>query len=98
MRNFLIACGMVLAVMLVPAKPAAYAQGALDNSFMQRVVAAIQLQRNQAQDAAAAQQARAEAFEMQVDQAQARVKELEAKLAEVQSQLKAAPIPPEPPR
>jgi len=50
-----------------------------DPAFMQRAVTALQAQRNAALDGAAAQQARADGLQEELNKAQARIKELEAK-------------------
>jgi hypothetical protein len=72
---------LVLAAALMAGSPMA-AKAEDDDAFMQRVVGALQAQRNQAQDAAAAQQARAEQSEQRLAAALARIKELEAKPAQ----------------
>jgi hypothetical protein len=50
-----------------------------DPQFLQRAVPVLQAQRNQALDAAAAQQARADGLADDLAKAQARIKELEQK-------------------
>ncbi|MEI5710467.1 hypothetical protein WB401_46285, partial [Streptomyces brasiliscabiei] len=50
-----------------------------DPAFMQRAIAALQNQRNQALDAAAAAAAKAEGLSEDLVKAQARIKELEEK-------------------
>lgn len=67
---------MIAAVLL--ASPA-FAQQQPDPRFMQRAIAALQSQRNQALDAAAGAEARAAELADDLARAQARIKELEPK-------------------
>lgn len=60
----------------------AFAQDKPDAAFQARAIQALQAQRNQAMDAAAAQQARADGLQDELSKAQGRIKELEAKPAE----------------
>jgi hypothetical protein len=59
---------------------AALAQQQLtDPAFLQRALTAMQVQRNQAMDAAAGQQARADGLQEDLNKARAKIKELEPK-------------------
>lgn len=53
-----------------------------DAAFLQRAISAVQTQRNVAMDAAAVAEARVAAVTEELNKAQARVKELEAKIEE----------------
>ena len=67
---------ILIAALLSPS--AAAAQQA-DPAFLQRAVSVLQTQRNEASNAAAAQQARADGLADELAKAQARIKELEQK-------------------
>jgi hypothetical protein len=66
-------------IILLLASPAFAQQQPNDTAFQQRAIAALQAQRNQAMDNAAAQQARADGLAADLATAQARIKELEPK-------------------
>jgi hypothetical protein len=68
--------GVLIAALLLPS--AALAQQA-DPAFLQRAVGVLQTQRNDAFNAAAAQQVRADGLADDLAKAQARIKELEQK-------------------
>jgi hypothetical protein len=65
-------------LLLLAASPAS-AQQQPDPQFMQRAIAALQTQRNQALDTAAGAEARAAGLADDLARAQARIKELEQK-------------------
>jgi hypothetical protein len=67
---------ILIVVLLLPS--ATLAQQA-DPAFLQRAVSVLQTQRNEALNAAAAQQARADGLADDLAKAQARIKELEQK-------------------
>jgi hypothetical protein len=70
---------LIVVIAILALASAASAQQAPDPAFLQRAVTAIQTQRNQALDVAAAQQARADGLADDLAKAQARIKELEPK-------------------
>lgn len=73
---------MIFAAALLAASPVFAQQQAPDPAFLQRALSAMQAQRNQAMDAAAVQQARADGLADDLAKAQTRIKELEEKSSE----------------
>jgi Ni/Co efflux regulator RcnB len=71
---------LIVAAVLFSAT-ASNAQQQPDPAFLQRALTALQTQRNQALDMAAAQQARADGLTDDLAKAQSKVKELEAQAA-----------------
>lgn len=69
----------ILLLALLLAGPAFAQQQPPDPAFMAKAIAALQVQRNQAQDAAAIAQAKVEQLTEDLGKANARVKELEPK-------------------
>lgn len=69
----------LILVLLLGMSSAAAQQQPADPAFLQRAVTALQAQRNQALDAAAAHEARAAGLADDLAKAQARIKELEPK-------------------
>lgn len=72
----------VLLFSLVMITSVAAQQQQPDPAFLQRAISAVQSQRNLAMDAAAVAEAKVAAVTAELDKAQARVKELEAKVEE----------------
>lgn len=71
----------VLLALLGSVSTSAIAQQQPDPAFLQRALAAMQAQRNQAQDSAAVAEARAAGLSDDLAKAQARIKEIESKSA-----------------
>jgi len=74
----------ILATLLLAATPAV-AQQQPDPAFLQRALASMQSQRNQAMDALAVQEAKSVGLADDLAKAQARIKELEPKNAPAQA-------------
>lgn len=70
---------ITLAFLLLTTPALAQQQSSPDPAFMQRAISSLQVQRNQAMDAAAINEAKAAGLADDLTKAQARIKELEKK-------------------